>query len=296
MFQDNVCKNNDFVQEVGLKKDEFSTKNCYLTKIHIREPALLLFLKMQRHECKNCSELFVGNYCPNCGQNAHEHRVNAEYFLHDIPHSVFHVDHGFFYTLKMLFTRPGQMIQDYLEGKRIRYFRPIGYVMVMTALSTLLVKFIDWLTAKSLEYNGIKLHESHNFFEHYFSVFIFLMIPLASLVTWLFFVRKKYNFWEHFLANTYIAAQLNIMWILMHLIGLISAFVTSSQLTPNYTFFLIFFLIFFMYLYGTVFGFLMMPSAKSKVKLIISLSVMNMVLSALYSYGFQITGLIESGH
>ncbi len=251
---------------------------------------------MPRYECKNCSEIFVGTYCPNCGQNAHEHRVDARYFLHDIPHSVFHVDHGFFYTLKMLFTNPGKMIQDYLQGKRKPYFRPIGYVMVMTALSTLLVKFFDWLTAKTLEYHGVAIDEPHNFFEHYFSVFIFLMIPAASLVTWLFFIRKKYNFWEHFLANTYLAAQLNIMWILMHLVGLVSALVTSSQHEPNYTYFLVFFLLFFMYLYGTVFGFLMLPLSKSKVWLIISLTLMNMVLSALYSYGFQITGLIDSGH
>lgn len=251
---------------------------------------------MQRHECKNCSEIFVGNYCPNCGQHAHEHRVNAHYFLHDIPHSVFHVDHGFFYTVKMLFTKPGQMVHDYLAGKRIRYFRPIGYVMVMTALSTLLVKFLDWLTKKFLASNGIVMKQSDNFFEQYFSVFIFLMIPLASLVTWLFFARKKYNYWEHFLANTYIAAQLNIMWILMHLISLVTALVTSSEMSINYNFFLVFFLICFMYLYGSVFGFLMIPSVKNKTKLILKICLMNTVLSALYSYGFQITGLINSAH
>ena len=188
------------------------------------------------------------------------------------------------------------MVHDYLAGKRIRYFRPIGYVMVMTALSTLLVKFLDWLTKKFLASNGIVMKQSDNFFEQYFSVFIFLMIPLASLVTWLFFARKKYNYWEHFLANTYIAAQLNIMWILMHLISLVTALVTSSEMSINYNFFLVFFLICFMYLYGSVFGFLMIPSVKNKTKLILKICLMNTVLSALYSYGFQITGLINSAH
>lgn len=251
---------------------------------------------MERHECQNCAEIFAGNYCPNCGQNAHEHRVNAQYFLHDIPHSVFHVDHGFFYTIKMLFTKPGLMVQEFLEGKRIKYFRPIGYVMVMTALSALLVKLFDWGTAKILESNGVKMHDSHNFFEHYFSIFIFLMIPLASFVTWIFFVKKKYNFWEHFLANTYIAAQLNIMWILMHLITLLAAIFTKSEVNINYNIFLVIFLMFFMYLYGSVFGFLMFPFFKSKAKLILWLCVMNAVLSALFSYGFQLAGLVNSSH
>ncbi len=280
------------------KKCEVVFNNFMLTEKDFKPARLLIsyFWFMERHECKNCSEIFAGNFCSNCGQNAHEHRINAHYFLHDIPHSVFHVDSGFFYTVKMLFTKPGLMVQEFLEGKRIKYFRPIGYVMVMTALSALLVKFLDWLTSKVLAHNGVKIHETHNFFEHYFSVFIFLMIPLASLVTWLFFVKKKYNFWEHFLTNTYIAAQLNIMWILIHLIALIWALVSKTEQNPDYNFFMIFFLMLFMYLYGSVFGFLMYPFAKSKAGLIITICVMNVLLSMLYSYGFQLTGLIESGH
>ncbi len=251
---------------------------------------------MKRHECKNCSELFVGNFCPNCGQDAHEHRINAHYFLHDIPHSVFHVDQGFFYTIKMLFTRPGLMIREYLEGKRVKYFRPIAYVMVMTALSALLVKVLDWFTMKILAFNGVKMIQSHNFFEHYFSLFIFIMIPLASVVTWLFFVRKKYNFWEHFLANTYIAAQLNLMWIAMHVISLFAAVFTGEQLSIDYTSFLTVFLVFFMYLYGSVFGFLMWPLIRTKLLLIFLLSMMNALLSILYSVGFDLAGLTNSAH
>lgn len=241
-------------------------------------------------------EIFAGNFCPNCGQSSHEHRVNAAYFLHDIPHSVFHVDHGFFYTVKMLFTKPGLMVQEFLEGKRIKYFRPIGYVMVMTALSALLVKVIDWITKKVLASNGVVMQQSHNFFEHYFSLFIFLMIPLASLVTWVIFVNKKYNFWEHFLGNTYIAAQLNIMWIIMHLIGLVAAVFTKTEVKPDYNLFLVFFLMFFMYLYGSVFGRLMHPFFKRKIIMILLLCLMTAILSSLYSFGFNITGLIGSGH
>lgn len=249
---------------------------------------------MSRHECKNCSEFFSGNFCPNCGQDAHEHRINAQYFLHDIPHSVLHVDNGFFYTIKKLFAEPGLMIKEYLDGKRIKYFRPIGFVMVITALSSLLVKLLDWCTKYYLESRGGNYTESHNFFEHYFSLFIFMLIPVASLVTWLTFVKKKYNFWEHFLANTYIAAQLNIFWILMHFLALVGALFTASQIKLEYSIFLTVFLIFFMYMYGRVFGFLMYPLSKNKFVLILMLCIMNAVLSTIYSYGFNVTGLFEN--
>lgn len=187
------------------------------------------------------------------------------------------------------------MIREFLEGKRIKYFRPIAYVMVMTALSTIIVKILDWFTALILKQNGIVPQESHNFFEHYFSVFIFLMVPIASIFTWLFFIRKKYNFWEHFLSNTYLAAQLNFMWILMHLVTLLVTLVRGTEVIIDFNAFLVLFLVYFMFLHGSVYGFLMYPFFKSKIKLIVLLSLMNMLLSAFYSYGFQITGLIGSG-
>lgn len=248
---------------------------------------------MENQKCKNCDQPLTGNFCSNCGQNAHEHRINAHYFLHDIPHSVFHVDGGFFYTIKMLFTNPGLMIEEYLDGKRVKYFRPIAYVMVMTAFSALLVKFLDWCKGMILNHfhDGIALPKSANFFESYFSVFIFLMIPIASLLTWLFFVKGKYNYWEHFLANTYIAAQLNFMWILMHLLGMIVA-VFSPEITDlNYGMILTLFLAFFLFLYGYSFGYLMRKEFKLYF-LIPVLFFMNVALSFLYAMGFRIVGLI----
>ena len=250
---------------------------------------------MRKKECKNCEQIFEGNFCPNCGQNSHEHRINAHYFLHDIPHSVFHVDAGFFFTLKTLFTKPGVLVENFLEGKRIRYFSPIGFVMVMTALSTFLVKFFDWCKVRFLQHFHPEsvIHQSHNFFEHYFSLFIFLMIPFAAVVTNLFFIRSKYNFWEHFLANTYLAAQLNIMWIVMHFVGFIAALVTGKDVDFAPEFFLTVFLMFFLYLYGATFGFLMRGFYKKRI-LILLIVLMNFVLSILYSYGFNITGIIRN--
>ena len=249
---------------------------------------------MERHECKNCKELFIGNFCPNCGQNSHEHRINAEYFLHDIPHSVFHVDGGFLYTMKMLFTKPGVMVEEFLEGKRAKHFRPFAYVMIMTAFSALIVKALVWLKKKILISHGadVLYLENDNFFSNYFSVFIFLMIPVASLVTWLFFLRKKYNFWEHFLANTYISAQLNIFWILFHLIGLVIILFKGSDFVMNFNLLFMFFMMGFLYLYGSAFGYLFRKDYKI-VFLVLKLTVMNFALFALYYYAFQFAGLTK---
>ncbi len=45
--------------------------------------------------CKNCEQHFKGNFCPHCSQAATVEHIGLKYFLHDIPHSIFHVDKGF---------------------------------------------------------------------------------------------------------------------------------------------------------------------------------------------------------
>lgn len=76
---------------------------------------------MSNMNCKNCNHLFEENFCSECGQPAKEHRINATYFLHDIPHSVLHVDKGFPFAFWQLIKRPAKAMEDYLEGKRVNY-------------------------------------------------------------------------------------------------------------------------------------------------------------------------------
>lgn len=250
---------------------------------------------MENRRCLNCDHRFFGNFCPHCGQSSHEGKINAHYFLHDIPHSVFHIDKGFFYTLKSLFTRPGYMIEEYLQGKRVKHFRPFGYVVIMSAICTFLIKGIEWLTVNVAAGDDagevIPVHD--NFFAHYFSVFIFIMIPLASLVTWLTFYKRKYNYWEHFLTNTYIAAQLNLILVLIKLAGFFVVLFTK-KLNPDIDFkwFLMVFMMGFLFMYGTVFGVLMRGYYKV-FKMIVILTLMNSVLAILYILGFSLAGLVS---
>lgn len=248
---------------------------------------------MSRIFCKNCDHLFDGDFCPECGQGSHEHRVDFHYFIHDIPHSVFHVDGIFFSTFRKMFTKPGVVISEFLKGKRIRYFRPFAYVMVMTAISTVIVTALSYFREKLIHHYvpGFRILENHNFFEHYFSVFIFLMIPFASLVTWLFFIRRKYNFWEHFLANTYIAAQLNFIWIFISIVNITGIVIVKHYFSVDFTFFLTFFMMFFLYLYGSVFGYLMNPFYKKWI-LILMLTLMNLALFFVYSQGFVLAEIM----
>ena len=91
--------------------------------------------------CKNCNYPFKGNYCNHCGQAADTHKLSLHYIWHDLQHGLFHFDNGFFYTIKQLLTRPGHTIREFINGKRVRHFKPFSFVVVLATLYGLLYHY-----------------------------------------------------------------------------------------------------------------------------------------------------------
>ena len=172
-------------------------------------------------KCVNCSTAFESRFCPHCGQPAHTVRITGSYVLHEVPHSILHVDKGLFYTLKELFLRPASMIAGYLAGQRAKHFKPLAYVVILSAFSSFVAHWVreyleahDDLASITLPRNGVNVFIASvaPFFAHYQSVFYFLMIPIISLATWTFF-HKRYNYWEHVVVNTFLTAQFNLLLV-----------------------------------------------------------------------------------
>jgi hypothetical protein len=182
------------------------------------------------------------------------------------------------------------MLAEYMAGKRVRHFRPFAYVIIMSTICTLLIKLIEKATIHIVIENnsGAVVPGGENFFEKYISVLIFLMIPVLSLVTWLFYRKKRYNYWEHFLINTYLAAQLNIILLLIKLYGLLKVSIGHASAGVNFTVFMIIFMAY----YGYTFGYLMRP-VTSSVSGVLRIFVMNFFLACIYLTGFSITGIME---
>lgn len=74
--------------------------------------------------CLNCGTEFEGNFCPECGQNADTGRFTMRFIFENLVAAFTSKDGGLWFTLKNLFSRPGAMIVDNLNGKRRRYFSP----------------------------------------------------------------------------------------------------------------------------------------------------------------------------
>jgi hypothetical protein len=88
----------------------------------------------QDTNCLNCGSEVSGKFCQNCGQENIEIREN---FFHIVGHFVsdyFHFDSKFFRSLVPLFTKPGFLTRQYLEGKRVRYIHPLRLFFFVTII------------------------------------------------------------------------------------------------------------------------------------------------------------------
>ncbi len=165
--------------------------------------------------CKNCRNRFTGHFCNECGQQADTHRITWHFIWHEIPHSVWHVDHGILFTLKELFTRPGYTIREFLEGKRVRHYRPLALVLLLGAVLTFVLHSLDVqlfretqaaMRTNTADSERIKQFttDANAFFERYFNIFQLAFLPVTAFFHWLLFRRKGLNYPEHLVANTFL--------------------------------------------------------------------------------------------
>ncbi len=94
-------------------------------------------------KCKNCGKVFAGNFCPQCGQEASVGPLKVADIPKNIFGAFFNIDGGFGSTLWQLIIRPGYLIRDYLEGKRVRYFRPFQTLFVLAAIYILVAMIFN---------------------------------------------------------------------------------------------------------------------------------------------------------
>ena len=75
--------------------------------------------------CANCGRSFSGRYCPDCGQDSEDIRRPFAGIARDFLGDIFAFDARLWRTLVPLFTRPGDLTVDYVEGRRARYVPPL---------------------------------------------------------------------------------------------------------------------------------------------------------------------------
>jgi len=97
--------------------------------------------------CLNCGHHYTGRVCPQCGQVGTWERYTWRQAIMNFLDIWGLGNRPMFRTLRELFTRPGYMVRDYLNGHRQFYFPPFK----LMALVIVFLLAISWLTGASLD-------------------------------------------------------------------------------------------------------------------------------------------------
>lgn len=186
--------------------------------------------------CLNCNAPLTTSqkFCSECGQKTSLHRVNMHDVVHDMIHYFTHADKGIFQLLRSLVVSPGLVAKEYVEGKRKKHFPPLNFFLITAAIYLLIggitskynasqrnTRNINYSTTQQItkpnntkQAEGIRKMEKMinvgRFFSKYSNYVAMFAVPLISLLIWLFFLKGKYHYTEHLVANLYLIGFTNL--------------------------------------------------------------------------------------
>lgn len=182
--------------------------------------------------CKNCYAECSDNYCSNCGQRSSVKRLDLPYMRDQIVVGLFQLERGIVYTIVQLLTRPGHSIREYIEGKRVKHFKPFAFLFVAATIYVIANKILGHETAindflqgfygncescegdEAIDKAGNTLTQWINNYQVYV---ILISILLFSIASYFAFSRFEYNLIEHLVLNFYIAGFQLLMYTIFSL-------------------------------------------------------------------------------
>lgn len=159
----------------------------------------------------------AAEYCPGCGKPYIVKRMTLHSILHEATHIFTHFEKGFFYTFKQLATRPGLMQKDFLAGHRSKHQKPFSMFFICATLAGLT---FYWTTDSSLQTTPLG-EATQEFSRHYYVILQSVLLPFYTLVTWLLFRSKNFNYAEALVLFVYSLAFELLLMIPVNMINFI---------------------------------------------------------------------------
>lgn len=152
----------------------------------------------EEHHCQCCGNTYVGNYCPCCSQKAGVGRIS----WHSVRQGVLDIwglgTRSLLYSIWQLLWRPGQIIGEYIDGKRQVSFPPVKMLFILAVIYSMLYY---WLLPKALvtpmeitHFSEVEMRDQMTVFSNFskwasnnYSWFSLIMAMFAVLPTWVMF-------------------------------------------------------------------------------------------------------------
>ena len=189
--------------------------------------------------CINCGAKSDRIHCPECGQKLEVRRVTWGNIADEISVYWLGFNTQFFRAVRALTIRPHKVFKTYLEGNRVRYIGPLGYLIIMSAFFILTFDYLgidraqyfertqDQLFGDSLDTQDSSelILAMNQKLGEYIRLIPALNIPFFALGVWLFFRKRGYSYLENVAIMAYM--QAHVMWL--SIISLIIFSITDKQ-------------------------------------------------------------------
>jgi hypothetical protein len=85
--------------------------------------------------CRNCGHQFSGMFCNRCGEKRYNvHDRSLLHFFEEGFHFITHLEGTLFTTLSAMLRTPGKLSDDYCNGIRKKYFKPLSLFLLLVVL------------------------------------------------------------------------------------------------------------------------------------------------------------------
>jgi Protein of unknown function (DUF3667) len=186
-------------------------------------------------QCLNCGFSFRNeeSFCPGCGQKSKTHRLSFHEIGHDTIHYFTHADKGVFYLLKRLVFQPGIVAREYIEGKRKKYFKPLNFFLIVVGIvvfMTSTLHTVDDNRSRNIEQAAERVDDPEmkkqmiemagrlrmvgKVTSKYTNIINMVATPLLTILFWLAYLRGRYNYVEHLVANMYFVGFIMLFYAL----------------------------------------------------------------------------------
>lgn len=166
--------------------------------------------------CLNCGSPVPGHFCGHCGQDAHTHRFTLGHLLHEIPHTVLHVDKGLLYTAKELALRPAPTLRRFLAGQRVPHFRPLAYVLLIAGVSAFLFTALHLRPYLAEDPNvgpagrQLQAHLADGTGKYWRWIAVGAL-PLTAFLAWRLLRRAAFTYAEWLVINAYLLGTASLL-------------------------------------------------------------------------------------
>jgi hypothetical protein len=202
---------------------------------------------MRSANCLNCQTPLPEeqHFCAQCGQKADTHAISLHEITHDAVHYFTHADKGIFHLIKGLAIHPGKVAREYIEGRRKTYFKPLNWFLIVAGIVVFMTSTFHMegvrhsdkrpAQASAVQYTpeqikgfaemSKRVAQVSKVTDKYSNFLTMLATPLLTLFLWLFYLRGRYTYLEHLVANMYFSPFVMLFYALV--------FVPLQRLSAN---------------------------------------------------------------